>query len=183
MGEEKKGGCSGIIWLVVLAVGGYILISNLLSPPPTELQKLQMDPEAALKHYLQTTHKFKQDPFRKGGQSADVFDCLPKKDLDWFEQNYKTYDSDPFDLGSGINPADADTLARVKALRSLITGGPTREDCEILNKKVEGTKATFEVKQYSYKTVDGDPIYRNYKIELIMEGKYWKVKDFGGGRD
>ena len=181
MSEEKKSGCGGIIWILIIIIGGFILFNNFLNPPPNETQKQQMEPDSAMMLYLKTAYKFTQDPQQNGGTPEALSKCVLDEDWEWFENNYKKLDVDLFDLKSGINPSDADYLARIKVLNRLVESGPHRDDSKIVNSTVIGDKATLTVNEFVH-TGDGEGYRTDYEVVLIKKGKYWKVKDFAGGR-
>ena len=182
MADEKKSGCGGIIWLVIIIIGGYIFINSVINAPPGEIEAQQMDPESAMMLYLKTAHKFSQDPTQKGGTPGLLSKCVPKEDWDWFEKNYKNLDVDMIDLKSGINPQDADYLARIRVLSGLVESGPHRDDSKIVNKRIEGDKAILTVNEFIH-TGGGEGYRTDFEVILVKKGKYWKVKDFAGGRN
>ena len=186
MGEKKKGGCSGVIWIIILVVGAYFVVTNFLNTQVYEYQEKQKDPENAMKFYLKTTNRFIQDFAQKGGTFDDLYNCVLREDWDWYDSNYKQLldDLNIFvhkDLYSKLASGDAETMGRWEVLKYTLKLGPHFEGSTVINKRIEGNKAVLTIQELTSKE-DGENHYENYEVTLIKKGKYWKVKDFAGGR-
>jgi hypothetical protein len=107
----------------------------------------------------------------------DLEKVIPKEDYEWFQNNYSTLFNDAFDLRSAIDPNAGDAVARKSVMRQILSYGPNRESCPVISKKVADNTAEFVVQ----KRLDDGTLY-NCTVNLVREGKYWKVKDFAGGK-
>jgi len=176
MGEEKKksGLVSTILTLVVvLGIAGAFGYKFLVAPPSDPIKREQLTPEGALKVYLKTGYDFLHDQ----ATMYDMQKCITKEDYIWFQDNYNNLHEDTFNLSTGIDPTEADAVARISVMRRLIVGGIGVPDCTISDVNISGGQADLGV---GY-TVEGYD-YSGLKVQLVKEGRYWKVKDFAGGR-
>jgi len=175
MTEEKKksGGCgclATVFFLVVLALVIYGMSQEL-----TEVQQVMLEPEPALHQYLGTVYHFLHN--EKGVNFQNVADLVVNEDMDWFEKNVENLAQDPFNIKGGIDPVDGAVAERIVAFRNVLNGGPTRPDAQIMDKKLGDSVSTFTVKQMD--ALGGETIY---EVKLVKDGRFWKVKDFGGGK-
>lgn len=180
MGEEKKSK-SGLVStiltvLFVLGIAGAFVYKFFIAAPTDPVKKAQMDPEGALQNYLKTTYEYMHD-------TATLFDIqklVPKEDYEWFQANYNSHYEDPISLGTSINPSDADAVARKTVMRDIIEASIWASSCIVDNKAVQDTMAELDVHYDA--TTQYRQGYVRAKVQLVREGKYWKVKDFAGGR-
>jgi hypothetical protein len=164
---------SWIVTIIVLAVCGA-LGYNLATRGPTDpTLKEHLTPEGGLKSYAKIAYDFqtKELDFNLVGK------VITQDDWTWFQDNYKNLHEDFLNLSGGLHPMEGDAVARISVMRRLFSYGPSRYDIEIMNSNVSGNRAEFTVRQlveYGAKM--------EMKVEVVKEGKYWKMKDFGGAR-
>jgi hypothetical protein len=167
------------ILLVLVLIGGvlYGIKNQPMAPGAKARSQNQKDPEKALKFYMATVAKFTL--MQEGGSFQNVEMVVTKDDWNWFQQNYEAIfkAADFANISTGANPTEVDALAKRKVLTELIDIGPNREGSEIVSREIGPDKATFVVKKVITPTQSIDQ-----KVEMVKEGKYWKMKDFGGGR-
>ena len=81
-------------------------------------------------------------------------------------------------------------LAQSVILGSLLKGGPCHPVDKIINSRISGDSAVFTIRTIfdlrAFAESGGEtPQEGNYvdrRVELVKEGKFWKVRGFGGGR-
>ncbi len=174
---EEKNGSRFTSWilpiLIVIGIGGAFVYKFVLSGPSDPLRKAQLEPEGGLQMYLKHAYGYLTD----ASSMYDLEKVIPKEDYDWFQNNYSDLFQDTFDLRSAIDPNAGDAVARKSAMRQILSYGPNRESCPVISKKVADNTAEFVVQ----KRLDDGTLY-NCTVNLVREGKYWKVKDFAGGK-
>lgn len=167
--------------LAILFFGGLYVFNNAPKSPEEQLQKEnQSDPEKALIYYLRTAYKYIHNE-QPGGSITDVQRTVTKDDWQWFNDNdakiFKQLDA--VNSGSVLGADQKAAFSRIAVLHSLFDLGPDRPDDRIINRELGPERSVFTVRKIEGKT---DDIYTDYKVEVVKEGKFWKVKDFGGAR-
>ncbi len=163
----------------VLAIIGYALMET-SKPSDDPILNRQVDAKGALLAYIDTA-----DGFMAGSRTfEDLRKCVLKEDWDWFQDNNMSlYQQGDFaGISTGIDPTQAGFVARKTIMEMLLEEGPYRKDSVIMSGgESGGTNAEFVVrKKETYP--GGHNLYYDVKVRLVKDGKYWKVKDFGGGR-
>ena len=178
MAEKKDKGLlpkiiSWLFIIVVLAAVGVFAYKQLNKPPSDPVKKEQLTLEGGLKIYGKIAHQF----LHQQATFDELRKVIPQDDWDWFQNNYNNLFQDAFDVKSGIHPVEGEALARFSVMQRVLSYGPHREDCRIMEKNISGNHADLVVRQL----ID----YGNHEdipIEMFKDGKYWKVRHFGGGR-
>jgi len=170
-GSGKKA-LSWIITFAVVAVCGAVGYQLATRGPADPLLKEQLTPEGGLKSYARTAYDF----MTKDIDFNFVKKVVTQDDWTWFQDNYKTLHEDFFNLSGGLHPMEGEAVAKVSVMRRLFSYGPSRYDIEIVNSNVSGNRAEFTVRQVvEYGKME-------MKVEVVKEGKYWKMKDYAGAR-
>ncbi|MEQ8822575.1 MAG: tetratricopeptide repeat protein [Sumerlaeia bacterium] len=181
--KEKRGGAGlvGNIIFILFAVGIFVGFGwkFFIAPPDDPILQMQGDPQSATRVYLDTAHEF-----RTGALNfPNVKKCVTEDDWNWFQENAdRIYqEGDRFNISGGIDPTQAAALARQVILKTMILEGPNQKQAEIVRVEQDGDNAVAIVQQTD--SWGGDSQFTaNYKVRLRKEGKYWKVRDFAGGR-
>ncbi len=175
---EREQKSSQMSWIttgvLILGVAGVFVYKFMFATPTDPLRKQQMDPEGGMRAYLATVYGF----LTNTKSFYDIEKVVPKEDYEWFQKNYSQYFHDTYNLRTGIDPNEGDAVAKIGVMREIIESGPDREHCEIVSKNIMDNQAELVVRQ----TMDQDVGYADYKVRLVREGKFWKVKDFAGGK-
>lgn len=181
MEQKKKGGIGGwiftILLIAVIAGGMYYYEST---KPPKEEDVAMATAEGSLNYYAATAYHYLQQ--EQGVKANHVLELLPRDDRDWFENNYKKCVQDPLNLSGGLDPVVAGMAERNIALIHLLNCGPCRKDIEIMSKDIGESRAKFHVRQPMASFAD-EPQFREFDVEVVKDGKVWRVKGFGGGRE
>jgi|GEM_PF-5473309 len=174
--KGKSGGgkiVSWIVTIVILAALGVFAYKKATAPPSDPILIAQQSSEGALKIYAQHADDF----LTKDIDFNYIKKCVTKEDYQWFQDNYKRLNEDFLNISGGLHPVTGDALARVKVMRAIVKRGPHRKDIEIIEVNESGNGSEILIRQLaSLKTKE------EFKVRLIKEGKYWKMRDFGGGR-
>jgi rhodanese-related sulfurtransferase len=175
-GSEKSGFAKIMSWVIpgaivaICAWWGYKLATKGPSDP---ILKEQLTPEGAMKVYAENASDF----LTKDIDFNFIRKVILKDDWDWFQDNYKSFHEDTFNLSKGLHPMEGEAVAKVLVMRRILSSGPHRKDCEIINVNTSGNRSEITLRQL---VQQGTKV--EMKVEVIKEGKYWKMKDFGGGR-
>lgn len=140
----------------------------------------QGDPESALRVYIDHADGFVHDQATAG----DIQKCVTKDDWEWLQANHESiFQSQDFaNLSGASDPSQMIHASRLIVLKGLVEQGPCRKDCEIQRTTLSGDSNAEAVVRQKEFFGDGSFVQYDHRIYLVKEGKYWKVKDFGGGR-
>ena len=182
--EGKKGKGSCIVWIVigVIALVGFMKLGEYLKmqqeggPLAGELKT----PSSATKYFIKMAAGVRAGRMNPGVKG--LMDVVTKSDKKWFYENQdKIYEVRRGDFDDLIGNTSSSSLADgLVAAHEIIGSCPDREDALILEERVDssGKRATVIVEQGM---AFGNK--RNYTIELVKEGKVWKVSGFCGARE
>lgn len=183
--QKPKGGGNGKlignIAFFAVAIGVLVFVLVGISDDSDDpIRKMQGDPESAATIYIDRADGFIHDQSPAG----DIEKCVTKADWEWLQANHESiFQSQDFaNLSAAADPSTMIHASRLVVLKGLVENGPCRKDCEIQSTTiVDDSNAQVIVRQ---KEFFGDGGYSQYdhRMYLVKEGKYWKVKDFGGGR-
>lgn len=167
--------------LLALLLGGGAAIAWRLAQPSSDpiLQGLSGSPREAMETYLGVA-----DDFYFGRASLwDIQKVLTSEDYRWFQDNATSIFTamDPLNIAGAINPTDAAAASRTMVMRHLLEQGPHKRSAVILDVQDHGDTAVLRVRQPEART-DGTPYTVTSRVTLVREGRYWRMKDIGGGR-
>lgn len=179
--EEKKGkgGCLGWVVIGILLVGVFLFGGKELKKMQEggELSDELKTPETTARYYAKMAGIITSGQLKVN----DLLAAVTKDDKKWFLDNQdKIYDSCQGDLNKFIGynaPSGGQVEKAAFAIMHVLSSSPQREDVLLTVTSNDGKKATVEAKQgNAYGT------FRNYEMELVKEGKVWKVSGFCGAR-
>lgn len=168
------------VWPIVVTIvaAGFVLGGC----TPTEIEAKQKTPEGAFRVFVETCEAFRV----MRASLWDVFECVRESDAEWFKENYQSLQGGSGGILSlvGLDTASDPTVAKAirkrEAMLSLVSRVPHHPDNEIVESEAAGELTTFTIKMNVGEP--RNPYYVYLKIDMIKEGKYWKVADFGGAR-
>lgn len=178
MAEGSKSKAGSILSWIVTAVVIAAAVYQLTRPTNDPVKIAQATAEGSAKLYLETAYQV----IRGTGAIGDIQNVVTKDDWQWFQDNYESLHKkgDAFSLSSAMDPSQAATLGRIVVMKQVLEHGPYG-GCQLLSSKENETDAEFVYRKMdSYGS--GQVIYTDCTLRLVKEGKYWKVKDLGGGR-
>lgn len=158
---------------LILGIGGAFFYKIFLAKSTDPIKKEQSTPEGAFNIYAKTTYGFLHDQFT----FYDIEKCVTKEDYKWFQANYDNLYQDAFKLRSGIDPNEGDAVARISVMRDLIMSGISGSGATVVSSNVQDNRAELTVQ---FRSDEGDTY--STKVQVVKQGRYWKVKDFAGGR-
>ena len=178
---QRGGGKIGTIFsLIVIAGLAFYVFNPRESSDEKQLKEKQETPEKALKYYLITAYKYNHNE-NPGGSLSDVQIAVTKDDWEWFNDNAQTIFSkeDMLDSAAVLGAEQNASRSRRIAMKTIFSRGPDHPGNEIMNRNLGPDKCVFTVR----KKGETHEEYEDYKVEVVKEGKSWKVKDFAGGRN
>ncbi len=179
--ENSGGGLSaGTIAFIVfiVAIIGYFTYEA-IRPSDDPILSRQLDSKEALIAYIEQADGFMADR----STFEDIRKCVTEEDYDWFQNTadglFKK--GDIYGLSTAADPTVMAAVARRTVMEMLLQEGPYRKDSVILEGSESGDTAQYKVRKKEIYS-DGYTLYYDVKVYLVKQGRYWKVKDFGGGR-
>ncbi|MBN1868486.1 hypothetical protein JW916_14485 [Candidatus Sumerlaeota bacterium] len=176
---------------VVVIAGVWFLFSSPSKTPDAQVQRdRQADPEKACVYYLETAYKFIHNEV--GGNFDDVERAVTKEDWQWYMNNYDRIfkEGDSFNVSGATDPNVMAKVARRAVLEQVLESGPNRPDNQIVDRRIGDNNAVLTVRVPLDVTgmidagieVPEEDTYVDREVEVIKEGKFWKVRGFAGGR-
>ncbi len=168
-----------VFFAFLIGVGVYFAI-GMMAPSDDPIYSQQLDPESAMIIYLDHADGF----IHNASTAGNVEKTITKGDWDWLQDNHEQIfaDRDAIGLGSAADPTVVQHGGRLAVLSLLLKGGPNRKDAQIIETKLNGeSNAELIVREKDFYG-DGDYDYTDYRVRLVKEGKYWKVKDYATGK-
>lgn len=178
LSNSRRGGIwTWLLYAIMIGAVVYFYLNRDTTPSAREVaESQQLDPEAAVKHYLTVAYKF--DHLEAGGSFDDVRLTITKGDWEWYQANVDKLKFDPFNLTGAIDPNQGEALAKRGALLNLFHAGPCHPGAEVVKKMVADTESTITLK---YDT-SGFKTYVERDVHVVKEDDLWKVEGFAGAR-
>jgi len=186
--NPKTSSLAGNLAFFAFIIGVIVFFTfQMMGPSDDPIRQRQLDPESALTVYIEKADDFRSFVPGPGARVtfADVQKTVTREDWDWYQDKYANIYADAgsdFGITDSIDPTAGETIKRIVSLQGLQSAGPSRKDATIKEIRTNGDKAEAYVIEKDFSVAGGSVDYNQYRIDLIKEGKYWKVKDFAGGR-
>ncbi len=163
----------------LIGVGVYFAI-EMMQPSDDEILSRQLDPASAMTVYLEHADGF----IHAQSLAGEVQKTVAKDDWQWLQDNHESIFAkyDAIGLQSAADPTVVMVGGRLAVLKMLLEGGPNRKDSVIVSTtETSESTADLVVRQKIFYG-GGSYDYTDYKVRMVKEGKYWKVKDYAGGK-
>lgn len=181
MAREKKSSFLGnVVFVAVLLAAGVMFLYLFMKPTDDPVLSGQSTADAALQTYLETASAFIDGRVH----FDDLFKAVTPADREWFYDNYERLfrRRDAVGISTGVDPAAAGAFARRAIMDDVLRAGPYRPTHQVVAKDVRSRDAEYIVRKVEG-FGDGSTVHYDCRVVVVLDGKYWKVKGFAGGRD